>query len=205
MSELLQFKKSIIRGVSQHFLREQDRAQSDVDMYNQFVATCVTNNYPNRVNLEFAQKILKKSQNELDVTKFYYTTPYAYAVKCLSEINTLMQAHDVTYEMTSTITSCIFSLMQMGCEPWIKGCERPMFCRWLWDHWTTISPPTDHDSTWAFLHIISCKFMFAMSKTHLPIHPEPIPENSVTKTNRISAYSQYCLLHYNGCTSAVSY
>jgi hypothetical protein len=83
--------------------------------------------------------------------------------------------------MTSTITSCIFSLMQMSCEPWIRGCERPMFCRWLWDHWTKVSPPTGHDSTWEFLHTISCKFMFAMGKTHLPTHPEPIPEDSITK------------------------
>jgi hypothetical protein len=260
MSELLRFKKSIIRGVSQHFLREQDRIQSDIDMYNHFVTICVarvnstynppvhdvsiernsqphcdtnsghmiqtdngkqvrslitsnsqphydtfsstpTKFYVSVESLEFAQKTLEKSQNELDVTKFYYTTPYAYAVRCLSEISDLMHAHDVTYEMTSTtqdrkhtgrsfhmtyemtstITSCIFSLMQMSCEPWIRGCERPMFCRWLWDHWTKVSPPTGHDSTWEFLHTISCKFMFAMGKTHLPTHPEPIPEDSITK------------------------
>ena len=172
MSELLRFKKSIIRGVSQHFLREQDRIQSDIDMYNHFVTICVarvnstynppvhdvsiernsqphcdtnsghmiqtdngkqvrslitsnsqphydtfsstpTKFYVSVESLEFAQKTLEKSQNELDVTKFYYTTPYAYAVRCLSEISDLMHAHDVTYEMTSTITSCIFSLMCM--------------------------------------------------------------------------------------------
>jgi hypothetical protein len=240
MSELLRFKKSIIRGVSQHFLREQDRIQADIDMYNHFVTTCVarvngiynppvtdvsieinsqphcdtnsghmiqkangkqvrslitsnsqphcdtfssapTKFYVSVESLEFAQKTLEKSQHELDVTKFYYTTPYAYAVRSLSEISDLMHAHDMTYEMTSTITSCIFSLMQMSCEPWIRGCERPMFCRWLWDHWTKVSPPTGHDSTWEFLHTISCKFMFAMGKTHLPTHPEPIPEDSITK------------------------
>jgi len=181
MSELSVFRECVIRGVSQHLKCERGRVQDNVDMCSQYIDTYVISDEPKAVSLEYVQEILEHSKHELDEIEFYYKTPYVYTTACLSEIYTLMQHDEVTYGMVSTIASCIFVLMRMSCVCWVRGVDRPVFCRWLWDHWSEITTPINLDSTWVVMHAISHDFMLAWHVGRLPAHPVPIPVETVSK------------------------
>ena len=181
MSDLNEFKKSVIRGVCHHFKQECDRVQYNIFMYEHFVRSYVAHDDSKSIGLGFAEETLEICRKELNVIEFYYNTPYAFTVKCLSEMQALIQVKEVTYEMLSTIASCIFQLMRMGCKSLLHGVHRSVFCRWLWDHWCELSPPCDHDSSWVYLYTVSFQFISARSTMQLPTHPSPIPEKSITK------------------------
>jgi hypothetical protein len=181
MSDLLNFKKTVIRGVGHHFKHEQDRAQYNVYMYSQYLKSYVASDDAKFVSVEFVEKTLELAIKELNVIQYYYRTPYAFAVKCLSEIQDLMQAPRVTYDMLSTIASCIFRLMKMSHTPYIRGVHRSVFCRWMWDNWCYTLPPSDHDSTWMYIYTIFCQFTLVLCTTQLPTHPEPLPEEEIIR------------------------
>jgi hypothetical protein len=181
MTNISTFKKNIICGVIRHLKCEQDRVQYDVNMYSQYLDTCMISNQATSVRLEFAQGIIENSRIELAAIGINYRTPYAYTVSCLSKIQALMQHDTVTYEMVSTVASSIFSLMQMSSIPWVRGVERPLFCRWLWDHWSEIKIPNDTASAWAVVSTVARDFMLAWHTVQLPTHPIPIPAWDVTK------------------------